>query len=113
MSKNNIIIGIGAEIEDPNTGALAKFHAVSDYSVNQKNGTVTVNIGSYISKSHYDIGKQAISHQHIVFHGFIPRGQDALNCIYHEVVAPIEGKKDNYGNQVAPNLFTGAELLSE
>lgn len=113
MSKNSIIIGIRAEIEDPNTGVPADFHTVSDYFVNQKAGTVTVNIGSYFSKKHHDMGKQSLGNQSVTLYGLPPRSQDTLNWIYQNTVAPVDGKHDIYGNLLPPNLFTGAELLSE
>lgn len=112
-NKTKHIIGILAEIEDPNTGVPAQFHVVSDYHVSEKYATATATLESYFSKKHHDNGKQALGSQSMTLYGKPERGQDTLDWVYRSIVAAIpDGATDVYGNPITAHAFTGAELVA-
>lgn len=114
MANKNMIIGIAVEIEDPNTGAPAAFHVLSDLHTSWKYARSTATVDSYASRKSYEMGKSPMGSQTVQLYGAPSDGQCSKLWAYRSIVAPIaEGSVDDYGNPILPHDFTGAELIEK
>ena len=107
--KNQIIVGINREIIDTETDSSAEFHVIRHVSLDYATGFNVVSLDSYVRKSTFERRGRSMQ---LNIPGVPPRGTDILDWAYQAVVAAVEeGAVDTYGQPIAANSLTGAELV--
>lgn len=101
-TKQQITIGMIAEVEDVNTGVPASFHVASGVHLDLTNHYYTVTVDSYFSQSLFEKGKKALGSVSFTLSEAPPRGVDVIDWALSALV-----DSDNPN----PHQFTGAELV--
>lgn len=101
-TKQQMIIGISAEVEDVNTGVPASFHVISGIHLDLTNKYYTATVDSYYNQDLYEKGKRALGSVSFTLSEAPPRGVDVIDWALSSLV---DGENPN------PHQFTGAELV--
>ncbi|MRN38619.1 hypothetical protein CRG49_000540 [Neisseria sp. N95_16] len=101
-TKQQMIIGIKADVEDVNTGVPASFHIISGVHLDLTNKYYTATVDSYYNQDLYDKGKRALGSVSFSLSEDPPRGVDVIDWALTSLV-----DSDNPN----PHQFTGAELV--
>jgi len=56
------ILGLAKDIEDPGSGAVTRFHAVTAYMVMLRSESSSVTLASWVSQAAHDAGKNPLAH---------------------------------------------------
>ena len=103
------IIGINHEIETPTTGAIAKFHRLSNIFIDFNSRSVQVNLSSYVSLEKASEGKHPVGSVQVALNlgnADIPSEEQ----LYQRIVAQPAADPLN---PAAINVFAGATLVTE
>ena len=101
-TKQQIIIGIAADVEDVNTGVPASFHVISGVHLDLTNKYYTATVDSYYSQDLYNKGKRYLGSVSFTLSEAPPRGVDIIDWALSSLV---DSENPN------PHQFTGAELV--
>lgn len=112
MAKNQMVIGIAAEIVSEDTGVPAHFHTVSNVNIDYVNKMTFATVSSYYSEKLYENGKAAVGSLNTTLYDIPPRGVDVIDWVCRSLIAPVEeGATDAYGNTITPHALTGGTLV--
>lgn len=100
--------GISHHTEDPSTGAPIAFFRIVQYTIDDRSGQCYPLLYGYVSESAFDEGKNYMNNLTPSIQGIPPRGVDAKDWMYAELVKDVDAEAGE-----VPTTFTGGSLVEE